>query len=55
MQVVTAADEWVAEAYMETDYSTISKADFEHELKKYVVFKIMNEAGGLESVDEAAE
>lgn len=52
---VTHADEWVAEAYMETDYSTISKADFERELKKYIVFNIMNEAGGLEVVDETAE
>lgn len=52
---VTPADEWVAEAYMETDYSTISKSDFERELKKYVVFKIMNGAAGVEAEDEAAQ
>jgi type I restriction enzyme M protein len=40
---VTAKDEWCAEAYMETDYSTITEKDFERELKKYVIFKLMNE------------
>ena len=35
-------DEWCAEAYMETDYSTITKEDFEAELKKYVLFKTLN-------------
>jgi type I restriction enzyme M protein len=43
MQIVSSADEWCAEAYMETDYSTLSSADFEREIKKYLVFKIMNE------------
>lgn len=52
---VTAADEWCAEAYMETDYSTITKGDFERELKKYVVFKILHEPGSMEEFDEAAE
>ena len=40
---VTAKDEWCAEAYMETDYSGLSKIDFERELKKYVVFKILSD------------
>lgn len=52
---VTAMDEWVAEAYMETDYSTITRVDFEKELKKYVVFKIMNESEESEGNDEASE
>lgn len=43
LQKVTHADEWCAEAYMETDYSTITQKDFERELKKYVVFKILSE------------
>lgn len=43
MQAVTADDEWCAEAYLETDYSTLTKAEFEREVKKYVVFKIMND------------
>ena len=51
---VTAEDEWVAEAYMETDYSTLTREDFECELKKYVVFRILNE-GINEVTDEAVE
>lgn len=39
---VTASDEWCVEAYMETDYSTLTKEDFGRELKKYVAFKILN-------------
>lgn len=38
---VTADDEWCAEAYMETDYSTLSADDFETEVKKYVAFRIL--------------
>lgn len=43
---VKANDEWCAEAYMETDYSTVSEAEFDREIKKYVVFNILNEQGG---------
>lgn len=43
MQNVAAEDEWCAEAYMETDYSTLTKTDFENEVKKYVAFRILNE------------
>ncbi len=39
---VTAEDEWCAEAYMETDYSTLSADDFETEIKKYVAFRILH-------------
>jgi type I restriction enzyme M protein len=38
---VTADDEWCAEAYMETDYSTLLPEDFEAEIKKYVAFRIL--------------
>lgn len=41
-QVVTPEDEWVAEAYMETDYSSLSKEDFINEVKKYVAFNVLN-------------
>lgn len=40
---VTAHNEWCAEAYMTTDYSTISESDFENEVKKYAVFKMLND------------
>ena len=40
MATVTAADEWVAEAYMKTDYSTLSKTDFEKVLLDYALFSL---------------
>ena len=40
---VTAQDEWCAEAYMETDYSTITESDFSATVKKHVVFNILRE------------
>lgn len=39
---VNATDEWVAEAYMNTDYSQVTKEDFLNSLKEYVIFKIRN-------------
>jgi len=39
---VDASDEWCAEAYMETDYTDLTKAGFVEELKKYMAFKIIN-------------
>jgi hypothetical protein len=38
---VTAIDEWCAEAYMETDYSSLSKKQFEETLKKYAIFSML--------------
>ena len=37
--VVKAEDEWCAEAYMETDYSSLSKFDFERSVKDFIFFK----------------
>lgn len=36
--------EWCAEAYMETDYSIITKSDYEKAVKKFLIFKLFNEA-----------
>lgn len=36
-------DEWCTEAYLETDYSDITEKEFETELKKYWMFKILNQ------------
>ncbi len=41
-RVVTPLDEWSAEAYMETDYSTISKEDFITTLLNYSTFLLSN-------------
>ncbi|HEY0460096.1 MAG TPA: N-6 DNA methylase [Pyrinomonadaceae bacterium] len=38
--IVTADDEWCAEAYMETDYSRLTEKDFAKYLKDYILFKI---------------
>ena len=43
METVDEESEWCAEAYMETDYTTIATRDFENELKQYAIFKIQNE------------
>jgi len=37
-KIVTANDEWCAEAYMETDYSKLTKDDFLKSIKEYVLF-----------------
>jgi type I restriction enzyme M protein len=42
---ITADDEWCAEAYLETDYSTLTEKDFENEIKKYSIFQIISESG----------
>ena len=38
-KVVTAEDERCAEAYMETDYSNLSKDDFIHSIKDFIYFQ----------------
>lgn len=38
---VSSKDEWVAEAYMVTDYSTFTRKDFEREVKKFALFNLM--------------
>lgn len=37
---ITADDEWLAEAYIETDYSTLTKKDFEKAVREYASFNI---------------
>ena len=40
---VEANEEWCAEAYMETDYSTLCDDDFEKKMKEYIAFKFLTE------------
>lgn len=42
LHTVTHTDEWCAEAYMETDYSTLCDEDFEKKIKEYVAFNFLN-------------
>ena len=37
---VTAEDEWLAEAYMETDYSSLTEKDFEQVVRDYYAYII---------------
>jgi type I restriction-modification system DNA methylase subunit len=41
VKIVTASDEWCAEAYMETDYSKLNFVDFEQKIKEYIAFKYL--------------
>jgi hypothetical protein len=53
---VDANDEWCAEAYMETDYSTLTKATYESEVKKYIVYRLLtNEDVAVEEADADAD
>lgn len=40
MHKVTYEDEWIAEAYMETDYSTLSEKDFQTVLNSYLAYLV---------------
>lgn len=51
---VTAADEWCAEAYMETDYSKLTQTDFERVVKNYAVFTLLGTTSANEKEDDDA-
>jgi len=40
-QEVKGENEWCAEPYMETDYSTLNQNDFEKKLKDFIAFKFL--------------
>jgi type I restriction-modification system DNA methylase subunit len=42
MAYVKEEDEWIAEAYLETDYSQITREDFEKVVKNYAIFNLLN-------------
>lgn len=52
-RAVTQTDEWVAEAYLETDYSKLTQADFEKDVKKFLLYNLMVDihAGDEEEVE----
>ena len=37
---VTYEDEWLCEAYMETDYSSLTPTDFEKSVRNFVAYSI---------------
>ena len=54
MRAVTATDEWCAEAYMETDYSALTQAEFEKVVQNYALFKLFGQETSQEQ-EEAAD
>ncbi|MGN1274985.1 MAG: N-6 DNA methylase, partial [Thermoguttaceae bacterium] len=40
MQAVTGEDEWLCEAYMKTDFSKLSEADFQRTLNNYLAYLV---------------
>lgn len=40
MQAVSSSDEWLCEAYMRTDYSKLSEADFQRTLNDYLAYQM---------------
>ena len=42
MHKVTWKDEWLAEAYMETDYSTLQESDFQKVINDYLSYLVKN-------------
>jgi len=55
MHQVDASDEWVAEAYMETDYSALGIADFERVLLDYAMFSLSSSIDGDTEGEEGVE
>lgn len=58
IQAVTADDEWCAEAYMETDYSKLTQADFEKVVRNYAIYRLLGSqdtASAEGGSDEAGE
>lgn len=48
LKKVTSADEWCAEAYIETDYTLMTPTDFENTVKNYLIFNLMNNIEAVE-------
>ena len=42
MQSVTGDDEWLCEAYMKTDYSKLTEADFQKTINDYLAYLVKN-------------
>lgn len=51
-RVLTADDEWCAEAYLEVDYGTVTEADFERELKRFFLYQRKLTQDDLDDIDE---
>lgn len=50
-QELSGQSEWCAEAFLEIDYSAITAAAFERELKKFFLFQRKRDSGDLDELD----
>lgn len=53
LKAVTAEDEWCAEAYMETNYASITQADFERTVRDYALYRLVGAAPTEDTEGEA--
>lgn len=51
LQSVKAEDEWLCEAYLETNYSTINQTDFELEVKRFALYRVSEDMARGTSID----
>jgi len=54
-KAVSFDDEWIAEAYMDTDYTSLTKEDFEREVKKFALYNLMIDIQANTNGDEASD
>jgi len=55
MRRVTASDEWCVEAYMETDYTKLTRDDFERVVRDYAIYRLLGDTDSAEEEDSDAE
>ncbi|MFL9955303.1 hypothetical protein PQR65_18100 [Paraburkholderia nemoris] len=54
-QAVTFTDEWIAEAYLDTDYTALTQEDFEKDLKRFALYNLMLDVRGAVAEDNDDE
>lgn len=47
---ITHNDEWLCEAYMETDYTTLCEDDFKESIKKYLSYLVLEGKANLDNI-----
>lgn len=52
---VTESDEWVSEAYIETDYSKLTREDFEMAIKKMALYNLMLDIEGSSELEGGSD
>lgn len=55
MHMVGPNDEWCAEAYIQTDYSKLTQADFERAVRQFALFKLTDISGSADAEVNDAE